>query len=428
MRYITILTLIILNLLKATDLLIPSAYAGSKANLSIDYTHIDQIMDDIPPAQEADIASLAAYIDENAETDLDKARAIWDWITANIEYDIDAYFSGRIGSQSAENTFRTKKSVCAGYAALFKELGQRIGLPVEIVSGYSKGIGYISGGKMKVDHDWNIVTIESQKYLLDATWGAGSIGSDNKWLKKHDEFYFLTPPEQFVYSHLPEKTVNQLLEPPITLSNFVSFVNAKSTFFNSGLQLATTGFVNLISDSTLQISFVNPRKVPLLGALTDRNGNKYDSHILQKNRNDSAFFIIYLPSKGNFIFTLFSGYDNQIGRYTDAVSYNIESRYGCQSFTGFPVFYTIYSKESFDLIWPLSKILPVGSAQYFKIKAPAAQKVSLLINGNWHELNRTEDDFFEGSAIIETGKIVILAKLKNKSGDDFDYVVEFFGE
>lgn len=139
--------------------------------------------------------------------------------------------------------------------------------------GHSKGIGYRQGQSLKnvkSDHLWNAVLLGGQWFLLDACWGAGRVDMEHEsfvkrlersWSlmflfmelktscsqtcclpllpppRRFDDFYFLTDPEEFIYTHFPDEEQWQLLEAPIPLEEFEKRVFKTSAFFNMGLRL-----------------------------------------------------------------------------------------------------------------------------------------------------------------------------------------------
>ena len=55
-----------------------------------------------------------------------------------------------------------------------------------------------------------------------------------------DDFYFLTDPEQFIYSHWPHQTEWQFLQRKISLSEFEELPFVKPYYFKTGVQLGWT--------------------------------------------------------------------------------------------------------------------------------------------------------------------------------------------
>ena len=164
-------------------------------------------------------------------TELEKTYAIYRWITHNIAYDTEAFFSNKpISAASAASVLRTKRAVCDGYSELMMRLGRSVGLKIEKVSGYSKGYGYTQGQVDLIpNHAWNTVQIDGAWYLLDPTWDAGYVTYDTKsFLKKTDSYtFFLPDPNRFITSHYPEQQKWQLTSQPVSKQEFWAMPNLR---------------------------------------------------------------------------------------------------------------------------------------------------------------------------------------------------------
>lgn len=119
-----------------------------------------------------EIVALAEKLAQDKKTDMEKMRAIYDWIVKNIDYDYEKYAKHRSGdydnTYGALNTLRTKKGVCYDYAALAAALGRAAGVRVKLVKGEGK-MGTFEGL-----HAWNeFYSSEEQRWVcMDATFGA----------------------------------------------------------------------------------------------------------------------------------------------------------------------------------------------------------------------------------------------------------------
>ncbi len=164
-----------------------------------------------------------------------KARAIFRWVTDNIAYDC-RYFNKTAYKGKEPETFEcnsddsldcvirknvwemryinhlldSRKAVCQGYAMLFKKMCNIAGMESEVIPGYIRTEEYQIGSPGELDHAWNAVRINGNYYLVDATWAAGSCSKkDNGKLKefhKHfDDYYWLTPADEFARDHYPEE-------------------------------------------------------------------------------------------------------------------------------------------------------------------------------------------------------------------------------
>lgn len=151
---------------------------------------------DTPRSVETAVAKLAAELTDPAESELEKARAIYRWITKNIAYDVQGFHSGNHGDLSPAGVLTSRKTVCMGYANLFEALAEAAGLEAGILIGWCKGYGFTIGVFDETFlHAWNAVKINNQWRLVDTTWGAGYI-EGHSFIPRFTEYYFLTPPGQ----------------------------------------------------------------------------------------------------------------------------------------------------------------------------------------------------------------------------------------
>ncbi len=184
--------------------------------------------------------TLALQLTAPYTSELEKVRSIFRWITEHIGYNVNLYsrtgrsrtqrypplepYDSIIESRSlneriAYGVIQKKVALCYGYARLFKTLCDYAGIQSEIITGYARS--NTGSNKFRSNHTWNAVRIDSTWHLLDATWASGyvSFGME-EFIKQYNDFYFLTPPEQFIRSHYPEDLQWTLLTNPPTLREF----------------------------------------------------------------------------------------------------------------------------------------------------------------------------------------------------------------
>lgn len=200
---------------------------------SVDFSHIDWKVLSIEAAAPD---TLAHWLTSPYKTDLEKTRAIFRWITENIAYRAKGPYRGpfkpvkylkpdvedtatklkTLDERVAEIVLTRKLAVCDGYARLFKTLCEYAGLKSEIITGFAR-TGYERAGNFKSNHRWNAVMIDSTWHLLDVTWASGhSTYSSDDFIKRFNDHYFLTAPQDFIRDHYPENISWTLLtEPPV---------------------------------------------------------------------------------------------------------------------------------------------------------------------------------------------------------------------
>lgn len=189
--------------------------------ISQDFSKIDRYAEKTPKAVTKTPETLAKYLNKEAVTDLEKVRAYYVWIGKNIHYDVHGFFSGNIKSPSAQKTLKQRKSVCQGYAELFKAMCDYSQIPNYIVSGYSKGYGFNPNRRItNPDHAWNVVKINNQWQLIDVTWSSGYVNEKKQFKQKFTFEFFLSNPHDFILKHLPSDPMWQLLSCPISVKDF----------------------------------------------------------------------------------------------------------------------------------------------------------------------------------------------------------------
>ncbi|XP_020499018.2 kyphoscoliosis peptidase [Labrus bergylta] len=199
-----------------------------------------------------DVKTIAQSVTQGARNELERIRAIWVWLCHNIEYDVSGYLGHSEKVSSPEEVIATGRGVCCGYSNLCTEMCREVGIDCQEVPGHSKGIGYRQGQSLKnvkSDHLWNAVLLGGQWFLLDACWGAGRVDMEHEsFVKRFDDFYFLTDPEEFIDSHFPDEEKWQLVDAPITQEEFERRVFKTSTFFTMGLKLVQPHHAHIVTD------------------------------------------------------------------------------------------------------------------------------------------------------------------------------------
>lgn len=175
-----------------------------------------------------DLRLLVSQLTDAYPDDTHKARAIFAWIADNIAYDYKAFNKQKhykmpkckkgddclkvIADWKEDYTnkvLRSGKSVCDGYAWLFKRMCDYAGLQTDFVGGYTKHNPDDVGRMGSLDHAWNGIILDGKYYYLDVTWASGHCPKDKKgrleaFKKDFNDFYWLTPIEKFCQNHYPK--------------------------------------------------------------------------------------------------------------------------------------------------------------------------------------------------------------------------------
>lgn len=184
------------------------------------YSYVDNKMLSIPENLTTTTSEIADYINSNFTSQDEKMRAIYYWITSNISYDVpNMYQQNNLDSPQVKiaNTLKTRKGVCIHYAEVFNEIANKVGVKSYIIGGYTKQFDEVAS----ISHAWNISQIDGKWFLFDATWGAGFVDG-KKFTKKQNYTYFKRDPDRMIVNHMPYDYLWQLLNEPLTNSEFIS--------------------------------------------------------------------------------------------------------------------------------------------------------------------------------------------------------------
>lgn len=255
---------------------------------------------------------------QNFNSDLDKARAIFRWMTSKNMYNVDFQSVPKGSPEEVLTSFKNKKGT---YARIFETLCGYAGLFCTVLTGFAKGLDYRPGDKFKgseYNHSWNAVYIDGHWYLVDSHWATRYLISEKNMpenlVYEYDDFYFLTDPEQIIYSHWSQKAEWQLLSHPLTLNEFEDLPLVKSYFFKCGMFFIShqKGVVNTKDGKiAITVGFVKPTNFTYKIVIAENGdemyqGNKLKSYALQETRNNQATFILRSPKAGSFYLTIFA--------------------------------------------------------------------------------------------------------------------------
>ena len=213
----------------------------SLGQTTLDFQEVDRYARNAPKNVQS-IDELVSYFSSIEAKPIEKARMIYVWLTDNISYDAKAYNLKNIGDNSPSTVFKTKKAVCAGFANLYTDLGEKLGLEIETISGVAKGYEFeenISDDlEESINHAWNAIRIDEEWRVFDATWGEGYGMSNKKGklesTKKFDETWFNVNPVNALFTHFPEDMNRQYINNPIRFESFLTLPYLLPSAFNSG--------------------------------------------------------------------------------------------------------------------------------------------------------------------------------------------------
>lgn len=147
---------------------------------------------------------------EKEKTDYEKIKYVHDYIVTNTDYEKNGSNGARC--HNAYGCLVDKKAVCDGYAAAFKLIMNRIGIPCSNVDG---------GG-----HKWNYVVLGGEPYYVDVTWDDPvSVGEKNIGMVYR---YFMVTTEDIELGHTIESE-----NPPVCKSDKYDYYKMNGLYIES---------------------------------------------------------------------------------------------------------------------------------------------------------------------------------------------------
>uniref|UniRef100_A0A1I8JQS7 TGc domain-containing protein n=1 Tax=Macrostomum lignano TaxID=282301 RepID=A0A1I8JQS7_9PLAT len=169
------------------------------------------------------------------------------------------------------------------------------------------------------NHSWNAISIDGAWQLVDVHWAMRYLSSERNspenLVYEYDDFYFMTEPQQAVYSHYPEDPLWQLLRRPLTLDQFEDLPLTKSQFFKCGMSFeqATHGCCTPARASCRwRWGYGRPGaaftyRLAQGDELNERwRGVELKSFALQETGNDQIQFYFRLPAVGHYYLTVYA--------------------------------------------------------------------------------------------------------------------------
>ena len=254
----------------------------------------DVIVTDMPADAQASIDSVAKFLAERITDKRRLIKALHDFVVLRMTYDHNAVeHPEQRPSQQAEAVFATRTAVCEGYSRLFVALGKAAGLDVAYVTGYVRTEHYRVDASKAVDdakaitalegylHAWNAVQLDGRWMLVDTTW-------DDQDEADPRSTYLLTPPELFLYDHLPQEVRWELIASPISASEFVRRPILSPEAGKLGVTLDSPARSQVTVDGELDLIIGNPRHATLMAEWVALDGKSAPHECVVEQGTDKA--------------------------------------------------------------------------------------------------------------------------------------------
>ena len=382
------------------------------------------------------IEATTLELTQKSNTATEKAHALYQWIAENIAYDTETYRNGSrfVPFQDpAENAFQTRKALCEGYAKLFKRMCNYAGIKCTVINGWAKGYNYTPGETFPLlpTHSWNAVFIDGSWKLIDCTWAAGSLNTQGDFIKSYDEYWFFTPYNQFIFTHLPEQPSWQLLTRPVMKKEFETYPKLTADFFRYGLNPNDNKYGTFTAGKEALFTFQVPDATVLTSQLSfwDSPDINQPYTFERRTTSDTVEVLASFPSAGEYALKIFAKEAFVSGDYSSVVTYKIDVQQG-NNYQQFATTYGPYTDKKIilDPQTPISAELKMGYQYFFKLIAPNATAVAIIndVDNSWQFLKKT-GDAFEGYAEIKKGQVKLSAQFPEKN-QAYSTLLEYTGK
>jgi len=205
---------------------------GIGNSLAQDFQRVDAAIK-LYPERFQTTEQLAQMIARDFTDPQEQLRAAYGWIISHIAYDPEQYKNFNYNfkdyrernakeeqsrAKIIEHTISQGVAVCEGYAMLFEQLCNVLGIETYLVRGDIKSHFNDIGRPFDTTHMWNMAIVNGTSYLFDPTWGAGKY--QDRFIHEPSYEYFMAQPSWLINTHYPDFIDDTLLEAPFSRAVF----------------------------------------------------------------------------------------------------------------------------------------------------------------------------------------------------------------
>jgi hypothetical protein len=305
-------------------LLITVRLPAQNSFTAIDYRKADSCAHALRGHSLHDLPAFSAKLTNGLNTEVEKFRAIFTWVSVNIANDHELFVMNKrnrekltgnakaldawnreMSARTMKTLIEKRRTVCTGYAYLVRKLSMHAGIQCEIIHGYGRTVESNIGGQGILNHSWNVVRLNNTWHLCDPTWASGAYDREKREVvSKYEPSYFLAAPELFVRNHYPLDTTWILLDKKPTLREFLDGPIIYVYAFRSDVhpQSPTTMRVPLKKGESVSFSFNGPEGLEKeLRIMVGSNEIRTQPQMTSAENRRSDYRIAYkFPNKGKY--------------------------------------------------------------------------------------------------------------------------------
>ncbi|MCL2879394.1 MAG: hypothetical protein FWF29_04035 [Treponema sp.] len=339
------------------------------------------------------VKQTAEYINSKSTDNFQRVKKAHDLTALLIRYDAASYWANTIPDQSFQNVLKTRLAVCEGYANLFKRLCDELKIPCEVVHGYGRGVGSSPDAVERPynsNHAWNIVAINGEHYLVDATWNSGFMDGRVSKQSYTTDYLFLKP-EHFIHDHFPTNSNHQLLKTPLSAAQFSSLPFLKPKFFEFVQDISVNLRKKMYVDNGLVFDFSAKDGYHISFNMYDIAGGKEfrnNTFIGNNGSGNTAYFSF--PEAGQYLVRIF-WMKNGTRQGSGCGEFIAEA--SSASAVLYPTTYTS-SVKNLRIISPLEMPLEREKTYTFQVSADNRSVAALIYGRTFVQMTKNQDGVF----------------------------------
>ncbi|MFN8244617.1 MAG: transglutaminase domain-containing protein [Ferruginibacter sp.] len=255
-------------------LLLACLFAGLQVTAQTkgrDFSEVDRYVASLGPLDSMSMGSISSTLTEKFPDKIDKAHAIYYWITHNINFDVKAARASYMDeTYSPAKVLKSRKTVSTGFASLFQDMCSSADIRCLTVDGFVRlNTEQIGERAPEKNHSWDVVQLGQSPdtwYYVDPTLGSGYPDAEMKnFTKQYNEGYFFTDKELFNLQHFPDNMAWHLGGGTRNRKEFFEFPLLYGFAFQAGLKSFSpkAGAIKTALNKTISFSYKFPPDAPV---------------------------------------------------------------------------------------------------------------------------------------------------------------------
>jgi len=212
-----------------------NSFAQSK-----EFKMVDDYVKSLGSLDSMNMGTISTIVTKNFPDKLNKARAIFDWIANNINFDCKASRNGDHSIGNSDDIIKSHKATAFGYAALYQDMCSAADIRCLTVDGFAKkNVDDINEKPDEFNHSWDVVQLGATStdwFYVDPTWGSGYTDKAVRvFTKAFNDAYFFSDRYIFNQQHFPDNMSWQLGGGAKNAKEFYALPIVKDAAYEFGL-------------------------------------------------------------------------------------------------------------------------------------------------------------------------------------------------